>query len=277
KQILADKILKKLLFNLYYGAAFTFVTLAGLLLLPWILLVNVFFLGRSVDSALRRAIRFYGWVLVCVVPFMAPVTVENKGEKFHFPAILVANHNSGIDPYLFGAVPIENCFLTSWPFNIPVYGRIMRLAGYIDSKKGWDEIREKGAELLDSGSSLTIWPEGHRSRDGRLGRFKKGAFVLAVETGYPVVPVSILGSGEILSPGKRFLSPGKVKLILHNPVYPDTHGDKEQSITALRDTVRQIIEKTLQENLHFSSAPDILRDNPKTSVSDVQGRQHGSI
>lgn len=251
-------------------------TLAGLLLLPWILLVNVFFLGRSVDSALRRAIRFYGWVLVCVVPFMAPVTVENKGEKFHVPAIFVANHNSAIDPYLFGALPIENCFLTSWPFKIPVYGRFMRLAGYIDSNKGWDEISEKGAELLASGSSLTIWPEGHRSRDGRLGRFKNGAFVLAVETGYPVVPVTIIGSGKILSPGRRLLSPGKVKLILHSPVYPDTHGDKEQSITALRDNVRQIIEKTLQENLHFS-ASGILGENPKTSVADVRGRQHGSI
>lgn len=269
--------MKKLLFNLYYWAAFTLVTLVGLLLLPGILLVNVLFLGRSLDSAMRRSIRFYGWVLVCVVPFRAPVVIENKGEQFHFPAIIVANHNSAIDPYLFGALPIENCFLTSWPFKIPVYGRFMRLAGYINSQKGWDEVSEKGAELLGAGSSLTIWPEGHRSRDGRLGRFKKGAFALAVETGYPVVPVSILGSGGVLSPGKRFLSPGKVTLILHSPVYPDTHGDKRQSIIALRDNVRQIIEKTLQENLHFSPSPVVLGENSKASVADSQGRQHESV
>lgn len=267
--------MKKLFFNLYYWAAYISVTLIGLFLLPMILLVNVFFLGRSLDSAMRRTIRFYGWVLVCVVPFMAPVVIENKGEKFHFPVILVANHNSAIDPYLFGALPIENCFLTSWPFEIPVYGRFMRLAGYINTNNGWDEICAKGRELLDSGSSLTIWPEGHRSRDGQLGRFKKGAFALAVETGYPVVPVSILGSGAVLSPGKRFLSPGKVKLILHSPVYPDTHGDKQQIITALRDNVRHIIEKTLQENLHFLSSPDILGGNFIASSS--QGRHHESV
>lgn len=274
---MTNKILKKLFFNLYYWAVFTFVTLVGLMVLPGILLVNVLFLGRSVDSALRRAIRFYGWVLVCVVPFMAPVTVENKGGKAHFPAILVANHNSAIEPYLFGALPIENCFVTSWPFKIPVYGPLMRLAGYINAEEGWDKIRKKGAELLDSGSSLTIWPEGHRSRNGRLGRFKKGAFALAVETGYPVVPVCILGSGGVLSPGKRFLSPGQVKLILHDPVYPDAHDDEQQRISSLRDKVRQIIEKTLQENLHFSSAPGILAENPKTAVSDGQGRKHESI
>ena len=212
--------MKKLFFNVYFWVAFTFVTLVGFVLLPWIILINVFILGRSLGSALRRAIRFYGWVLVCVIPFMAPVVVENKADKFYFPAILVANHNSAIDPYLFGALPTENCFVTSWPFAIPIYGLLMRFAGYINAEDGWDEIREKGADLLNSGSSLTIWPEGHRSRDGRLGRFRKGAFALAVETGYPVVPVCILGSGEILSPGKRFLSPGKVRLILHDPVYP---------------------------------------------------------
>ncbi|MEA3547567.1 MAG: lysophospholipid acyltransferase family protein [Thermodesulfobacteriota bacterium] len=246
-------------------------------MLPWIILINVFILGRSLGSALRRAIRFYGWILVCVIPFMAPVTVENKAEKIHFPAILVANHNSAIDPYLFGALSTENCFVTSWPFAIPIYGLLMRFAGYINAEDGWDEIRTKGEVLLNSGSSLTIWPEGHRSRDGRLGRFRKGAFALAVETGYPVVPVCILGSGGVLSPGQRFLSPGQVKLILHDPVYPDTHADKQQSITALRDNVFHIIEKTLQENLHFSSVPGVLRKNPKSSVLDSQKRQHGSI
>ncbi|MEA2085198.1 MAG: lysophospholipid acyltransferase family protein [Thermodesulfobacteriota bacterium] len=220
---------------------------------------------------------FMAGYLFVLSPILAPVTVINNREKPHFPAILVANHNSAIDPYLFGALSIENCFVTSWPFAIPIYGSLMRLAGYINAEDGWDEIKKKGAALLNSGSSLTIWPEGHRSRDGRLGRFKKGAFALAVETGYPVVPVCILGSGRVLSPGEHFFSPGQVKLIIHGPVYPDTHGDKQQSITALRDNVHQIIEKTLQENLHFSLTPGLLGDNTKASASDVQGKQHGSI
>lgn len=240
--------LKKLLFNIYYWSAFAVVTIIGLVLLPWILLVNVVFVGRSVNSALRRVIRFYGWVLIRVVPFMAPVTVESRTGKLPLPSILVANHNSAIDPYLFGALPIENAFVTLWPFKIPVYGSLMRLAGYINAGNGWDELRRQGAKLLRSGSSLTIWPEGHRSRDGSIGRFKKGAFLLAAETGYPVTPVCILGSGHILPPGKRFFSPGRVRMILLDPVYPDRQGDQQQQAVVLRDKARLVIEKTFKEN-----------------------------
>jgi hypothetical protein len=53
---------------------------------------------------------------------MAPVTVESRTGKFPTQSILVPNHSSAIDPYLFGALPIENAFVTSWPFKIPVYG-----------------------------------------------------------------------------------------------------------------------------------------------------------
>lgn len=266
--------LKKLLFNIYYWFALAVVTIIGIVLLPWILLVNVLFTGRSVNSALRRAIRFYGWVLVCVVPFMAPVTVESRTGKLPLPSILVANHNSAIDPYLFGALPIENAFVTSWPFTIPVYGSFMRFAGYINAGNGWDEVRRHGAKLLWSGCSLTIWPEGHRSRNGRIGRFRKGAFLLAMETGYPVIPVCILGSGQILPPGKRFFLPGRVRMILLNPVYPDGQGDRQQQAGVLRDKVRLIIEKTFKENNGFSFYPGTPANFSKTTVSENHEQQH---
>lgn len=263
--------LKKLFFNIYYCFAFAVVAIIGIVLLPWILLVNVVFIGRSVNSALRRAIRFYGWVLVCVVPFMSPVTVESQTDRLHFPAILVANHNSAIDPYLFGALPIENVFVTSWPFKIPVYNLFMRLAGYINAENGWDEVRRQGADLLGSGCSVTIWPEGHRSRDGRIRRFKKGAFLLAVETGYPVIPVCILGSGQILPPGKRFFSPGRVRMILLDPVYPDRQGDRQRQAVVLRDKARMVIEKTFKENNGFSFDHGTLANFSKTTASENHG------
>ena len=236
---------------MYYWPTFLVLTLFGLAVLPFILLFNVLFLGRGVPSALRRAIRFYGWVLVCFVPFLAPVKVVYPGGKLPGPAIYVANHNSAIDPFLFGAIAIENSFVTSWPFKIPVYGFFMRLAGYANAEAGWEEICAKGRELLAAGSSLTIWPEGHRSRDGSLGRFKKGAFSLAVETGMPIVPVCILGSGQVMRPGSRFLRPGRIKLIVLEPVYPAENEDSQQEAGQLRRKVRKRIEATLRENGHF--------------------------
>ena len=245
--------MKKLFFNIYFWLLFTLTTCVGLLVLPLILFVNVFLLGRPLASGLRRAIRFYGFVLVRLISFLDPVRVEFCGDHLPAPAIFVANHNSAIDPYLFGLIVTENGFVTSWPFKIPIYNVFMCLAGYVNAEAGWEEVRENCRQLLKAGSSVTIWPEGHRSRDGRLGRFKNGAFALSVETGFPVVPVCILGSNRVLPPGARMLRPGKVRLVVLEPVYPES-GDYrvEEKIQRLRLKVYAGIEETLRERGHFS-------------------------
>ena len=174
--------------------------------------------------------------------------VEYRSRQLPANMIFVANHNSAIDPYLFGAIARENSFVTSWPFKIPVYGYFMRLAQYANTADGWDEICRKCTLLLEAGSSVTIWPEGHRSRDGRLGRFKNGAFVLAEKTGYPIVPVCILGSGTVLPPGKRLLSPAKVKLLVLDPIYPGNSSEIQERVRELRIRAYSAIEKELEEN-----------------------------
>lgn len=238
--------MSKVLFNIYYWIFFLFLTLFGLVLLPFILFVTGLFSSRTIASALRRLIRLYGWILVRIAPFLRPVKVEYPSRPLPAPAIFVANHASAIDPYLFGAIEVdENSFVTSWPFRIPIYGFLMRMAGYVNSNDGWQKVLKKCMALLDCGSSVTIWPEGHRSRDGRLGRFRKGAFVLAVKSGRPVVPVCILGSGGVLPPGKRLLQPGRVRLVVLPPVYPPASGEQYERVKVLRQRVRDMIEKRL--------------------------------
>lgn len=241
----------KVFLNIYFGLALIVLTVIGLSVLPCILLYNTVFLGRTIESAMRRAIRFYGWVLVCFIPFFGPTQVEYPGGLPAQPSVLVANHNSAIDPYLFGVIPIENSFVTSWPFRIPVYNFFMRLAGYANAANGWEEVCRKGKQLLESGSSVTIWPEGSRSRNGSLGRFKNGAFSLAVEAKVPIVPVCIIGAAKVLSPGERFLNPARVKLKVLAPEYPDStlSGDKQKR--ELRHRVHRIIQNNLQQNGHF--------------------------
>ncbi|BCL61682.1 hypothetical protein DGMP_23750 [Desulfomarina profundi] len=247
--------MKKLFFNIYFWSLFTLVTCVGLLILPLILFVNIFLLGRPLASGLRRAIRFYGFVLVRLISFLDPVRVEFCGDHLPSPAVFVANHNSAVDPYLFGLIATENGFVTSWPFKIPVYNVFMRLAGYVNAEAGWEEVRVNCRQLLEAGSSVTIWPEGHRSRNGRLGRFKNGAFALSVETGFPVVPVCILGSGRVLPPGARMLTPGKIYLVVLEAVYPETGELKvEEKIQRLRSKVYTRIEETLQKRGHFTGS-----------------------
>jgi 1-acyl-sn-glycerol-3-phosphate acyltransferase len=239
--------MKQLIFTIYFWLAFIIVTLLGLIIFPLFLLICFVFSGWAIDSAIRWGIGIYGWVLVKVVPFLAPVKVESRTGELPFPAILVPNHNSAIDPYLFGALLTNVCFVTNWAFKIPIYGFFMRLARYVNTNEGWEKVCQQSAAVLQSGASLIIWPEGHRSRDGRLGRFKNGAFALAVKTGYPLLPVCILGSGKFLPPGKRSISPSLVKLILLDPIYPDIHNDPHQEIIRLRNTVQEVIRVTLQE------------------------------
>lgn len=244
----------KLLWNVYFWSVFLLLTLVGLIILPFVFVLIAVVRKCSPQAALRRAIRLYGWVLTRVVPFAAPVVVEYRSAgRVPSPAIFVANHNSAIDPYLFGMIPVENGFVTSWPFKIPVYNFFMRLAGYVDAREGWDVVRDKCVKLLESGCSVTIWPEGHRARDCRLGRFRNGAFSLAVETGRPIVPVCIIGSGSVLQPGRILMSPGRVKLVVLDPVYPE-HGDGVEIVRDLRRRIREMMAEELDRNDHFGSA-----------------------
>jgi 1-acyl-sn-glycerol-3-phosphate acyltransferase len=249
-------IMKQLILSIYFWLMFIIVTLSGLILLPVFLLVYIVFWRRTVDVAIRWAICIYGWVLVKIVPFLAPVKVESRTGKLPHPAILVPNHNSAIEPYLFGTLLTDVCFVTSWAFKIPVYGFFMRLAKYVNADEGWEAVCQQSAAILRSGASLVIWPEGHRSRNGRLGRFKNGAFALAVRTGYPLLPVCILGAGKFLPPGKRLISPSRVKLILLDPIYPDLQIDQQREIINLRKTVREVIRKTLQEEKTMADSED---------------------
>lgn len=235
--------LKKTLLNVYFWPLFGGITLISVLIFPFLLTLNVCLFRKPAEQAVRVLVRFYGWVLVRIVPFMAPVVVENKAGELPLPAIFVANHCSAIDPFLFGMLNVENAFVTTWPFKIPVYGAVMRMARYIDARVGWDQILSQGKRLLESNCSLTIWPEGHRSRTGEPGRFRKGAFQLAAISGRPVIPVCIKGSDRVLPPGKRMLNPGRVKVVLLRAIYPEKGEAVGIATEQLMEKARQTIEK----------------------------------
>lgn len=238
-------IVKKLLLSIYFWIMFTLVTIVCILTIPIYCIISALILKQKLDYSIRWGIWVYGWILVRVVPFLKSVEVIYQTEDVPTPAIFASNHNSAIDPYLFAVMVREFCFITSWPFKLPIYNFFMHLAGYINANDGWEVVSEKAGRMLQSGCSILIWPEGHRSRDGRLGRFKNGAFALSVQTGYPIVPVCILGSGEFLPPGKWLMSPSSVKLVILDPVYPDLENDPEREIIRLRCHVRDVIETNL--------------------------------
>ncbi|MEJ5285274.1 MAG: lysophospholipid acyltransferase family protein [Brevinematales bacterium] len=246
-------LIKKILLNLYLWPMFFVATIISLIFFPFFVLFFII-IGKRKDSAIRLSISVYGWILVKVLPFFAPVKVYYKGKKFPKPCIFVANHCSSIDPYLFGALMIDGAFISTWPFKIPVYGFFMKIAQYINATEGWDSILQQGKDLLNKGANLIIWPEGHRSRTGKLGVFKKGAFAISVETGYPIVPVCIIGSGKLMPPGKLLLTPSRIKLIVLDPIYPEPDDDKQMAVKKLRKKVFDVLKEALENyNLNESN------------------------
>jgi 1-acyl-sn-glycerol-3-phosphate acyltransferase len=96
------------------------------------------------------------------------------------------------------------------------------------------------------GYSFLIFPEGTRSRDGRLQDFRRGGFFLALETGAPIVPISIIGTYELMPRGQFYVRPGRIKVIFHSPV-PVSDYDRD-SVEELIARVREKIASALPEN-----------------------------
>jgi 1-acyl-sn-glycerol-3-phosphate acyltransferase len=159
--------------------------------------------------------------------------------------IFMSNHASDLDPpLLIPLLPRRTSVLVKKElFRTPVLGFAMRAARLVavDRRNRDAAIASvrAAAEVIRSGLNMTIFPEGTRSRDGRLLPFKKGPFYLALETGCPIVPVTILGTFEILPKGRFLMQPEKAvaQIVFHEPLWPKDFEDRDALIAAVRDSI----------------------------------------
>lgn len=166
------------------------------------------------------------------------------------PAVFIGNHTSLFDPPLMiSTLPCRPVFVAKRELaGIPFLGWVIWLAGFIfiDRKDREAAIRSlnEAATRIAAGQAIVAFPEGTRSRDGRLLPFKKGAFALAYEAGVPVVPFAIHGGPAILPKGTWRVAGGPYRITVGRPMDSSAYADFEALRTAAEEAVRQLLEKT---------------------------------
>jgi len=171
--------------------------------------------GRSYAAHARL------WARFALALNKTPVELHGAENLPDGPFILMSNHQSSFDILaLIATIPRRVYWIAKKElFDIPIFGSSMRRGGYIpldrsDGRKALKSM-ENAAAIIRHGSSVVMFPEGTRTRDGQLLPFKRGGFMLAVRAGVPVIPVTINGSGLVNPSGQIRLYSGKITLTLH--------------------------------------------------------------
>lgn len=159
--------------------------------------------------------------------------------------IFMSNHASNLDPpILLPLIPRRTSVMAKKElFHYPILGEAMRMGSLVPVDRGNRDAGiaavKAAAEVIRQHINMTIYVEGKRSYDGKLLPLKKGPFYLAMECGVPVVPVTIVGSHELM-PKKRFrISPGMVKIVFHDPIEPQEFVSRECLMERVRHTINE--------------------------------------
>ena len=196
--------------------------------------------GTLLPRRLERA-----WARALLRLWGVDVSVRGAENVPRGPAVFAANHASALDiPLLFGYLPAEFRIIHKRSLYLfPVIGLYLYLAGHIsiDRANPFRARRSlsRAATRIAAGESVAVFPEGTRSRDGSVRPFKKGSFVLALEAGVPVVPVSLCGVKRLCDRGMVRLRSGPVGLVVHAPI--ETRGRTAAYADALADEARGVV------------------------------------
>ncbi|MQM12241.1 hypothetical protein Taro_045152 [Colocasia esculenta] len=208
------------------GACFYAVTaVSAIFLFMAMVVVHPFVL--LFDRYRRRAHHLVAkvWASLTMSPFCR---VEFEGLENLPPddaaSVYVSNHQSFLDIYTLLTLGKSFKFISKrGVFLFPIIGWAMFLMGIIplrrvDARSQLDCLK-RCIELVKKGTSVYFFPEGTRSKDGKLCAFKKGAFSVAVKTGASIVPITLLGTGRLMPPGMEgSLNAGSVKVVIHEPI-----------------------------------------------------------
>lgn len=173
---------------------------------------------------------------VCALAFVRVRVVGRHQLDAKQSYVFVANHQGAFDIWaIYGFLGHKFKWLMKKSLEkVPLVGFTCRIAGHVfvddSSVAGIKQTIADAEKMLGNGMSLVIFPEGHRSYDGHMTPFKRGAFMLAGEFGLPIVPVTIDGAFKVMPRNSYNITPGTITLTIHEPIFPDKQGFNTRAI-----------------------------------------------
>jgi 1-acyl-sn-glycerol-3-phosphate acyltransferase len=189
--------------------------------------------------------------IVCMIT-LCPLKITgreklNKNQSYVF----VSNHQGAFDIFLlYGYLghPIKWVMKQSLR-KIPFVGTACEKAGFIfvdnSSPKAAAQAIQEAEERLKNGASIAIFPEGSRSKTGKINAFKKGAYQMALDLKLPVVPITINGTYEVMPAHSYLAFPHKLELIIHEPI--PTAGLHSENLREAALNIRRILDESKKE------------------------------
>ncbi len=197
----------------------------------------------------HKCARVWAWLVLRTTGVRVTVRGVDKLDA-NKSYVFASNHQSIYDiPIVFTSLPLQLRIVAKDSLGrFPFLGWHLVRTGHllVDRKNPGAGIVKKMAKLVRGARSLIVFPEGTRSRNGVVGRFKGGMFLVAIDAGLPIVPVSIAGSRHVMLKGRLMTCPGDVTLTVHDPV--PTAGAGRDGARALADQVREVVRSAVDED-----------------------------
>jgi 1-acyl-sn-glycerol-3-phosphate acyltransferase len=227
--------------------------LAGIIGMPYSLLV------RDISQLYRVAM----WIANAGVR-AAGIRIELSGLE-HVPAdrqcIFMCNHVSNLDPPV--VLPLLpgrfSVLLKKELMRIPILGTAMRMGKFVPVERGHRREAAQAsvaaaADALHSGLNILVFPEGTRSKDGRLSIFKKGPFFLAQQTQAPIIPMALSGTEHMMQKGSIAITPGVARVQLLAPIEPAQYETREDLLKAVRKAIADALPDEMKPEDYLTMA-----------------------
>jgi 1-acyl-sn-glycerol-3-phosphate acyltransferase len=186
-------------------------------------------------------------------------TINEGGEDFRKPSIIITNHQSHIDlPLLLMQSPKIIVLTTKWVWNNPLYCLYIRYLNFYPVINGYEPLIDKLKKKVDEGYSILVFPEGTRSPDAKIHRFHKGAFLLAEKLNLDIVPIIIHGAGDCMKKGENHLKRGNVTIKIYPRVkvedrsFGNDYHERTKTLLKFFRTEYQKMKEELETPHYFS-------------------------